>query len=165
MSFRYSRQCGTASDAVDAVKWEIPQGFKLLKFKIAEYLKNIFKLTISKILNAQLRIKFNNMICQVSYTYDPFPPWLVSVVYLNLHILISAKKRYKSNQFEIHNHMSVQMYGWCGKIVRIHLTDPSWRVEVPDLNVLQTFIGGRGPANKRSGISGWFQSRVIFFLI
>ena len=38
------------------------------------------------------------------------------------------------------------MYGWCGKIVRIHLTDQSWRVEVPDLNVLKTFIGGRGLA-------------------
>jgi aldehyde:ferredoxin oxidoreductase len=42
--------------------------------------------------------------------------------------------------------MSIQMYGWCGKIARIHLTDPSWRVEVPDLNVLKTFIGGRGLA-------------------
>ncbi|MBW2639073.1 MAG: D-glycero-beta-D-manno-heptose 1,7-bisphosphate 7-phosphatase [Deltaproteobacteria bacterium] len=41
--------CGTASDAVDAVKLEIPQGFKLLKFKMSEYLKNIVKLIISKI--------------------------------------------------------------------------------------------------------------------
>ena len=55
MSFRYSRLCGTASDAVDAVKLEIPKGFKLLKFKMSEYFKNIVKLTISKILNAQLR--------------------------------------------------------------------------------------------------------------
>ena len=51
MSFRYSLLCGTASDTVDAVKW------KILKFKVAEYLKNIIKLTISKILNAQFRIK------------------------------------------------------------------------------------------------------------
>ncbi len=48
MSFRYSRLCGTASDAVDAVKLEIPQGFKFLKFRMVEYLKNIHKLTISK---------------------------------------------------------------------------------------------------------------------
>jgi len=49
MLFRYSHLCGTASDAVDAVKLEIPQGFKLLKFKMAEYLKKFFKLTLSKI--------------------------------------------------------------------------------------------------------------------
>jgi len=55
MLFRYSRLCGAASFAVDAVKLEIPQGFKFLKFKMSEYLKNIFKLTISKIWNAQLR--------------------------------------------------------------------------------------------------------------
>ena len=42
--------------------------------------------------------------------------------------------------------MSIQMFGWCGKIARIHLTDQSWRIEVPDLNVLKTFIGGRGLA-------------------
>lgn len=42
--------------------------------------------------------------------------------------------------------MSIQMYGWCGKIARIHLTDQSCRVEVPDLNVLKKFIGGRGLA-------------------
>jgi len=47
--FRYSRLCGTASDAVDVVKLEIPQGFKLLKFKMPEYLKYIIKLTTSKI--------------------------------------------------------------------------------------------------------------------
>jgi len=49
MLFRYSRLCGTASDAVDAVKLDIPQGFILLKFEMPEYLKNIIKLTISKI--------------------------------------------------------------------------------------------------------------------
>jgi len=49
MLFRYSRLCGTASDAVDAVKLEILKGFKLLKLKMTEYLKNIIKLTISKI--------------------------------------------------------------------------------------------------------------------
>jgi hypothetical protein len=56
MLFRYSRLCGTASDAVrrsrlrgDAVKSEIPQGFKLLKLKMSEYIKNIVELTILKI--------------------------------------------------------------------------------------------------------------------
>jgi len=49
MLFRYSRLCGTASDAEDAVKLEIPKGFRLLKFKMSEYLKNMVKLTISKI--------------------------------------------------------------------------------------------------------------------
>ncbi|MGD8981525.1 MAG: hypothetical protein PVF42_08030, partial [Desulfobacterales bacterium] len=39
MLFRYSRLCKTASDAVDAVKLEIPQGFKLLEFKMSEYFK------------------------------------------------------------------------------------------------------------------------------
>jgi hypothetical protein len=47
--FRYSRLCGMASDAVDAVKLEIPQGFKLLKFEMSKYLKNFVKITISKI--------------------------------------------------------------------------------------------------------------------
>jgi aldehyde:ferredoxin oxidoreductase len=42
--------------------------------------------------------------------------------------------------------MSIQMYGWCGNIARIHLSDRSCRVEIPDLNVLKTFIGGRGLA-------------------
>jgi hypothetical protein len=49
MLFRYSRLCGTTSDAADVVKMEIPQGLKLLKFKMSEYLKNIVKLAISKI--------------------------------------------------------------------------------------------------------------------
>jgi hypothetical protein len=39
--FRNSRLCGTASDAVDAVKLEIPQGYKLLKLKMQEFLKNL----------------------------------------------------------------------------------------------------------------------------
>jgi len=43
MLFRYSRLCGTAFDAVDAVKLEIPQGFNFFKLKMAEYLKNIVK--------------------------------------------------------------------------------------------------------------------------
>jgi len=38
-----------ASDAVDAVKLKIPKGFKFLKFKMSERLKNIIKLTILKI--------------------------------------------------------------------------------------------------------------------
>jgi len=46
MSFRYSRLCGTASDTVDAVKLKIPKGFKILKFKMSEYPKNIIKLAI-----------------------------------------------------------------------------------------------------------------------
>ncbi len=46
--FRYSRLCGTVSDAVDAVKLEIPKGAKLLKFKMSEYLKNIVKVTFQK---------------------------------------------------------------------------------------------------------------------
>jgi hypothetical protein len=49
MLLRYSRLCGTASGAVGAVKLEIPQGFKLLKLKMPGYLKNIVRLTISKI--------------------------------------------------------------------------------------------------------------------
>ena len=53
--FRYSRLCWTASDAVDAVKLEIQQGFKFLKFRMAEYQKNVIKLTFSKIWNAQFR--------------------------------------------------------------------------------------------------------------
>ena len=49
MLLRYSCLCGPASDVVDAVKLEIPQGFKLLKIKMPEHLKNIVKLAISKI--------------------------------------------------------------------------------------------------------------------
>jgi hypothetical protein len=41
MSFRYSRLCGTAFDAVDAVKLEIPKGFKFWKFKSTEFLKKM----------------------------------------------------------------------------------------------------------------------------
>ena len=59
MSFRYNRLSGTASNAVDAVKLEIPscwvvaesktqRGFKFLKFRMAEYLKSIIKLIIQK---------------------------------------------------------------------------------------------------------------------
>jgi len=43
MSFRYSWLCGAAFDAVDAVKLEIPKGFKFWKFKSTEFLKNIIK--------------------------------------------------------------------------------------------------------------------------
>jgi hypothetical protein len=54
MLFRYLPEgfggCGMASDAVGAVKLEIPWGFKLLKFKTAEYFRIIFTLTILKIL-------------------------------------------------------------------------------------------------------------------
>jgi len=38
------------------------------------------------------------------------------------------------------------MYGWCGKIARIHLSDQTWNIEISDLDVLKTFIGGRGLA-------------------
>jgi hypothetical protein len=41
--------CGTGSNAVDAVKSEILQGFKSLKSKMSKYFKHIVKLTISKI--------------------------------------------------------------------------------------------------------------------
>jgi len=48
MSFRYSFLCGMASDTADAMKLRIPSGFKFLKIKMEEYIKNIIKLTISK---------------------------------------------------------------------------------------------------------------------
>ncbi len=38
------------------------------------------------------------------------------------------------------------MHGWHGKIARVDLTRRSWRVEVPDLDILKKFIGGRGLA-------------------
>jgi len=41
MSFRYSRLCGTAFDAVDAVKLEISESFKFWKLKSTEFLKKI----------------------------------------------------------------------------------------------------------------------------
>jgi len=43
MLFRYSQLCGTAFDAVDAVKSEIQNGFKFWKLKSTEFLKNIVK--------------------------------------------------------------------------------------------------------------------------
>jgi hypothetical protein len=53
MSFRSPPEdfggCKTASDPAYAVKSKIPQGFKLLKFRMVEYLKNIITLTIFKI--------------------------------------------------------------------------------------------------------------------
>jgi len=39
MSFRYSFLCGMASDTIDTVKLEIPQGFKFLKLRMPESLK------------------------------------------------------------------------------------------------------------------------------
>ena len=38
------------------------------------------------------------------------------------------------------------MYGWHGKIARVDLTRRSWRTEVPDIDILKKFIGGRGLA-------------------
>ncbi len=38
------------------------------------------------------------------------------------------------------------MHGWHGKIAMINLTRRSWRVEVPEIDVLKKFIGGRGLA-------------------
>jgi len=38
------------------------------------------------------------------------------------------------------------MYGWCGKIARINLSDQTWRVETVDPEILKKFIGGRGLA-------------------
>ena len=49
MSYRYSLLCGTAFDAVDAVKSEIPQGFIFSKVKLAEFLVIIFNFVILKI--------------------------------------------------------------------------------------------------------------------
>ena len=43
MAFRYSLICGTTFDAVDAVKLEIPKGFKFWEFKSTEFLKNIIR--------------------------------------------------------------------------------------------------------------------------
>jgi aldehyde:ferredoxin oxidoreductase len=63
--------------------------------------------------------------------------------------------------------MNNQMYGWCGKIARIHLTDQSWRVEVPDLNVLKMFIGGRGLAGyylRKKITLDWNQPDMPFLL-
>jgi hypothetical protein len=48
-SFRYSRLCGTAIDAIDTVKLESPQGFIFSKAKLAEFLKIIVNFLISKI--------------------------------------------------------------------------------------------------------------------
>lgn len=36
------------------------------------------------------------------------------------------------------------MYGWCGKIARINLSDQTWRFEITDPEILKQFIGGRG---------------------
>lgn len=38
------------------------------------------------------------------------------------------------------------MYGWCGKIARINLSDQTWSVETADPEILKKFIGGRGLA-------------------
>ena len=38
------------------------------------------------------------------------------------------------------------MYGWCGKIARINLSDQTWSVETVDPEILKKFIGGRGLA-------------------
>jgi len=38
------------------------------------------------------------------------------------------------------------MHGWHGKIARIDLTSRSWRTEIPDVDILMKFIGGRGLA-------------------
>jgi len=43
MMTRYSELCGTSSDAVDAVKLEIPKGFKFLKPKMINTFKIIEK--------------------------------------------------------------------------------------------------------------------------
>ncbi len=39
MASRYSWLCGTASDAVDAVRSAIPKGFKFKKLKTIEFIK------------------------------------------------------------------------------------------------------------------------------
>jgi hypothetical protein len=56
--FRYSRLCGMASDAVDVVKLEIPQGSKYLKFKMSEFFNNIVRINNFKNLKRSLRFKY-----------------------------------------------------------------------------------------------------------
>ncbi len=38
------------------------------------------------------------------------------------------------------------MFGWCGKLTYINLSDKSYIFKTPDLNLLKKFIGGRGLA-------------------
>ena len=59
MSFRYRRRCKTASDTVDTVKLEVPRGFKFLKFKMTEYLKNIVNLNPFKNLKRSAWVEIN----------------------------------------------------------------------------------------------------------
>jgi aldehyde:ferredoxin oxidoreductase len=42
--------------------------------------------------------------------------------------------------------IAIIMYGWCGKIVRINLSDQTRNVETVDREILKKFIGGRGLA-------------------
>ncbi len=44
----------------------------------------------------------------------------------------------------ITDHVAVNMYGWCGKIARINLSDQTVCVDTADPDILKTFIGGRG---------------------
>ena len=54
--------------------------------------------------------------------------------------------------------MKKEMFGWCGKILRINLTDYSWTIETPDDELYSTWIGGRGLAGyylKASVTKAW----------
>ena len=54
--------------------------------------------------------------------------------------------------------MKKKMFGWCGKILRINLTDYSWTIETPDDELYSTWIGGRGLAGyylKASVTKAW----------
>ena len=54
--------------------------------------------------------------------------------------------------------MKKKMFGWCGKILRINLTDYSWTIETPDDGLYSTWIGGRGLAGyylKASVTKAW----------
>ncbi len=42
--------------------------------------------------------------------------------------------------------MKNRLFGWCGKILNINLTDHSWRIETPDESIYFNWIGGRGLA-------------------
>ena len=46
------------------------------------------------------------------------------------------------------------MYGWCGKIARINLSDQTWSVQTADPDILKKFIGGRG-------LAGYYLSKRI----
>lgn len=42
--------------------------------------------------------------------------------------------------------MTNKLFGWCGKILRIDLSDHSFEIEIPDQAIYREYIGGRGLA-------------------